>query len=990
MASTVPEKKRRFRLTRLLLGLGGLLLVLVAAGVLFRTSIATWGARAYLEDQGVLVSGFEVTALSPEAVEIRGVALGSARELTIERLELDTNLLALDHPIESITFQGLELHLDVTGERPPLGSLQELVDRLTAQETDGAPQADSPALEADGKAALPDIVFKDSRIVVETPSGPMTAELEGTFSANAGGALQGQATLALDSDLGRLKADLDARRGADGGLELSAEISEGRFAWEGFELGAVNGSLAVTQAPGAAPRIDADLDLKDLAYTPAEKAPLRLSSGRLTARGSVNDADVNLVLDGTEEHLDLTLKAQQAAASGGQQVSIELDAEIRTAGGLAQFLPLPEPNITAGTLVLQAEGSGSLAGDPTLSATWSDPAALLSGSRLRLQGDVLLGGVTLSDGTSGVSAHLPLVTELADNALTFTLTQDAAVRIERPTRDRLAALGVPADLLPLLVSGLNLTLAAGGERAFHVTARPAWPPETAAVAIAAAGVSDQGLRLDLATTGDATLNSDFILTAYQGDLDVAARAERLSQGGREIRKLAVTLPLTAGYDGDITSLSLRSPGSLSIGQLAGELPLRLEQPLAFKVTDLNLETAFLRDYRKFRLRAEAPEALLKLTGDGDPTTLNLGPLNLSFGGVFDESEDDEAWAEFHVDSARLPDRGIATGKISGEVDLDRGMQPLNGRFGIIAPQLNAPDPLVAPLILDGSFKRAKGGYDVTAVLWLGDGATGLADLTGRYADDGTATVKAVSRLLSFAPDGLQPGDISPLLADLEEVRGGLTATAQLAWPRNPAAESGRFTLSQLSFTGQGVAVSGLDLDLTLDSLQPLASAPAQKLTIAALEAGVPVENVAVTFSMDQSPGPQLNLEDGGFDLAGARWRIEPTRFDPAAESNRVVLTTQALDLATFFELIEIDGLSGRGTLQGRLPIVLAGGDVIIEDGHFEAEGPGALSLRFEALSSALASGGETVELHITDANSSCLIVSPGADSVKYVVMPMRL
>jgi DNA polymerase-3 subunit beta len=31
-----------------------------------------------------------------------------------------------------------------------------------------------------------------------------------------------------------------------------------------------------------------------------------------------------------------------------------------------------------------------------------------------------------------------------------------------------------------------------------------------------------------------------------------------------------------------------------------------------------------------------------------------------------------------------------------------------------------------------------------------------------------------------------------------------------------------------------------------------------------------------------------------------------------------------------------------------------------------------------------------VELHVTDSNSSCLIVSPATDRVKYVVMPMRL
>ena len=33
---------------------------------------------------------------------------------------------------------------------------------------------------------------------------------------------------------------------------------------------------------------------------------------------------------------------------------------------------------------------------------------------------------------------------------------------------------------------------------------------------------------------------------------------------------------------------------------------------------------------------------------------------------------------------------------------------------------------------------------------------------------------------------------------------------------------------------------------------------------------------------------------------------------------------------------------------------------------------------------------ETVEVGLTDANSSCLIRAPGDSTVKYVVMPMRL
>jgi DNA polymerase-3 subunit beta len=37
-----------------------------------------------------------------------------------------------------------------------------------------------------------------------------------------------------------------------------------------------------------------------------------------------------------------------------------------------------------------------------------------------------------------------------------------------------------------------------------------------------------------------------------------------------------------------------------------------------------------------------------------------------------------------------------------------------------------------------------------------------------------------------------------------------------------------------------------------------------------------------------------------------------------------------------------------------------------------------------------AADSDEVELHVTDSNSSCLIVSPGVEHVKYVVMPMRL
>jgi hypothetical protein len=170
------------------------------------------------------------------------------------------------------------------------------------------------------------------------------------------------------------------------------------------------------------------------------------------------------------------------------------------------------------------------------------------------------------------------------------------------------------------------------------------------------------------------------------------------------------------------------------------------------------------------------------------------------------------------------------------------------------------------------------------------------------------------------------------------------------------------TVSGLSFRSGSAQVNGLNLDLALTSLLPLASAPGQRLEIASVDAGLPVDAIELSFSVDQAPRPQVSIAAGGFGLGGARWRIEPTVLDPLAAGNRVVLATEALELDTFFELIGVEGLAGSVTLKGRLPLAFEGGDIVVDDGSFEALGPGRLSIRFEALSAALASGGETVEM----------------------------
>ncbi|MGF1628348.1 MAG: YdbH domain-containing protein [Kiloniellaceae bacterium] len=962
MSQSGPSPRKSKRRRGILLGAVALLLLVIAAAILFRQELATRAAVAYLESQGVTVQNVTVSRLTPGAIELRDLVLGEGGELSVAQIRITPHFVGLEATLQTVQIDGLRLHLDLTGEAPLLGSLQPALNRLTAGSD--TPDADPAAEAAPGEPlAIPTIVLRDAQVIFATPSGPMTAELGGTLAPDDAGGHTAEAALHLDSALGGLQADLVGRRSAAGAMTLTAQVEDGRLAWQGFAVNAFAGRLSLEQAPEGAPRIAADFTLDDLGYTPAAGAPLHLASGRLTAEGDLAAAALTLQLEGDAEYLSLEATAQRSPAGGREDLALSVEGEVRTAGGLAQFLALPGPPVTAGTLVLQGEGSASLPAEGDLQ-DWRAGVAMLPHSRLSLSGDAILGEVVLADGTTGVSAHLPLIVEAAEDRATVTLSDDAAVRVERPSRDSLRDLGVPEDLLPLLVSGLNLTLAAGGDLPFRLAVTPIWPPQDAEITAAAQAASDQGLRLAVETEGSASLGQALALTGFTGSLNARAEVERLSLGGREARGMTLALPLAAAWDSDGLRLSLARPGTLRIARFGATTPLQLQAPLAFEIEALALTAAPDAAGYSYGLSAREDGADFAVTAAGtEPIAVAAGALTLVLDGRFDPQGGHAATIAMRLGGLGLPGYGFTAAAAELDVTLDRELRPAQSRFALGPFQLAGEAPLTAPLTLAGNLSRAGAGYDVTAELAASAGPV-LADFSARYGDDGRASLEAVSRLLSFAPDGLQPATISPLLADLENVSGSLTAAARLAWPRDPARESGRVTLSNLSFNGQGAEVAGLDLDITLESLQPLASAPSQRLRIRSLDAGVPIEDIELLFSLDEAPGPRLSVEDGGFDLGGGRWRIEPTALSPGAARNRIVLATDGLDLATFFDLIAVDGLSGIGKLQGNLPIVFAGEDILVEEGRFEALGPGRLSIRIQALRSALAGGGETVEMAI--------------------------
>jgi hypothetical protein len=81
------------------------------------------------------------------------------------------------------------------------------------------------------------------------------------------------------------------------------------------------------------------------------------------------------------------------------------------------------------------------------------------------------------------------------------------------------------------------------------------------------------------------------------------------------------------------------------------------------------------------------------------------------------------------------------------------------------------------------------------------------------------------------------------------------------------------------------------------------------------------------------------------------------RIDPKATTQALVLEAEALDLAQLLALIDLDGLSGEGTLDGRLPIERRPDAIQIEHGLFRARPGGRLRYRPGAGGAGLRSSG---------------------------------
>jgi len=224
---------------------------------------------------------------------------------------------------------------------------------------------------------------------------------------------------------------------------------------------------------------------------------------------------------------------------------------------------------------------------------------------------------------------------------------------------------------------------------------------------------------------------------------------------------------------------------------------------------------------------------------------------------------------------------------------------------------------------------------------------------------GKGTLKIRTLGLDFAPGGLQPGALTPMTGAASQVTGKATFDGGFDWDAQTVTSGGTLTLDGLTFLVGQTAARGLNGRIDFTSLSPLQSAPHQHLSVAAIDAGLPLSDMSADM---QFLGDHVALEDVHVTTPGGPVRLEPMDLPLDDKPMRGAVAFDGLDFGRIVAATSLSSsMSFEGRLSGRLPFTIADGRATVSDGHVAADAPGRISIRRGSVSGVAATGDVTSE-----------------------------
>jgi hypothetical protein len=434
------------------------------------------------------------------------------------------------------------------------------------------------------------------------------------------------------------------------------------------------------------------------------------------------------------------------------------------------------------------------------------------------------------------------------------------------------------------------------------------------------------------------------------------------------RATSAVLPLQIRFEQDTWQMGLQKPGQITIKKIDPMDAINLKGTLELSIQKMDIELvknsrgAILNHHLVVQPR---PITLLVKQKQAAAVEAQISPGKISLSGKLGSGEKYQGLGTIHHASLTLLSSQIRLNEIAATLKFGTTENDKVADFTIGQLSHQAVTPYFAPFSLSGKItsKSVHGqpkAYTIDAVGGIPD--TRYLRIIGEQALDGReGMLKIMIAPLTFATDGLQPKTLFPALAQLEDVSGMVSASIKFKWSKNGMRSSGILDLNNVSFIHQAAKISGLNATLDLFDLLSPRSSPRQSLTIRQVDAGIPMENLVVSYQIKDSP-PRIVLEKANLFLLGGIVSLGPTLIDPTSIHNDILILVNNIELAALFDLIKVEGLVGNGRLDGSIPITFEDDYIIIHDSHLEADIPGMLQFQSEKAAQMLASTGKEMQL----------------------------
>ena len=268
---------------------------------------------------------------------------------------------------------------------------------------------------------------------------------------------------------------------------------------------------------------------------------------------------------------------------------------------------------------------------------------------------------------------------------------------------------------------------------------------------------------------------------------------------------------------------------------------------------------------------------------------------------------------------------------------------------------------VAPIFASGSMTLAD---DIARFTYKAQSAGGapLGAGAGEHnikTASGTAAFKFDR--LNFAPNGLQPDGLAPVLKGIIGLtQGAAEGDAAFSWSPEGIESQATVSFDDITFRGPGLTVTktvGVNGEIVFSSLWPVATDGAQAITVSGVDFGaLQLQDGEIIFDM---PGDDtLLVERAIFPWFGGRIGVRGATATFTGGNARAPLRVEGVDLEQILEFVDVQGLSGAGTLNGELPIVVENSRASFVGGRLTAEGPGRISYVGDAGAAAAEAGGD--------------------------------